>query len=208
MSFSGKKVLKGTDPDVACGHAGQDGARAAALHGTTGFTGGHGGECPRGRHISGPPWLLIRCIRASLGQARRARRPFGNRGCGPEPFSCTSNRAPSGATTSPKRIARPSPKLGRPATELVPGIDLGQGIGAAGHRIARKGGDAVVRRQRPGVQTKAFRQRAVQSHQLWAADGRRRHAGVKPCGQAAIGIVEGQIESHTFTSMASGRQTR
>ena len=69
----------------------------------------------RARASSGcraPPSPRSRCTRAARGRARRARRRRARTACGPQPLSWMSRRWPSLPTTSPSRIARPSPSWG------------------------------------------------------------------------------------------------
>ena len=107
---AGGEILEGADAEVAGGDAGQHGAgeRGFAPHR---LAGRHRGQRPGGRHAE----RRHRLADQVFAQHRAERRPavaLRENGVGPEPFSWMSRRRPSRPTTSPSRMARPSPSCG------------------------------------------------------------------------------------------------
>ncbi|KAG0731053.1 hypothetical protein G6F63_015994 [Rhizopus arrhizus] len=63
------------------------------------------------RVVGTPRWCIASLHKNSRIDERRTARPSAPReyGVGPAPFNCSSQWRPSGATSSPSEIARPSP---------------------------------------------------------------------------------------------------
>ena len=79
------------------------------------------------------------------------------------------------------------------AAELVPGIGLGQRIGALGHGVAGKERGAVGFGH---VEAELGGERVVIGQQMRRLDRGRGDTGVKGVRQAGIGIVEGDMQGH------------
>lgn len=184
----GREILESAHPQVAGGHAGEDGAGQGAFAEHR-LAGGHHRQGPGGGNAQGMHGLADQHLPQHGPHRRLAVAPAGE---GRAPGALEGDvPAPAVAVDDFPDQQRPAvPKLGVELAELVPGVSLGDGLGALGKRVA--GEEPGERRVVLAIQAQPqlLRQTPVEEQQR----RRRRALGltefVEARQVAGIGVVE------------------
>ena len=173
---------------------------------TTGSPGRHRGQRPRCRDAERRHGLADDVFAQNRPEAARPS-PRREKGVRPEPLSWMSRRTPLRSTTSPSRMARPSPSWG---------TNCRTGARHRPWRSARpRPGRACRLRSRSPPDWRAHRDPGAVASQLPVQpDEPRRRDGVgatrreEPIGQAGVGVVEGEMNGHRHSHPADLRSCR
>ena len=107
----------------------------------------------------------------------------------PLPFSWMSTRPPRRSDLFPEQD-RPTVPERREGAELVPGIRLGDRLGAVRQDVAREDRGALAIAQGLGVEAESGGEWAVENDEPRLADRSRRHARVEEFWQLFVGMLE------------------
>ena len=200
---AGGGILHSADADMALRHPRQDSAGQRRLP-IDGFAGGDRRQRPAGRHAQGMHGLAHRIFTQHGAKGRPAIAHAGIKS-GPAAFQLQVVALAVGANELAQEHSPAIAQLGVVAAELMPGIGLGDGLGAAGHMVAGQHGQALRRFQPGRVQPQEPRQPVVHPHQPRLRHRRRRLAGIEARRQARIAVVKGEV--HPAKHIESRHQT-